>query len=75
MNLSVQETDRSFQFLDCELDRFMYTIEMCSKLLQLVLTMLPDAEDIVDVAIPGYGLQVMGVDMSLFVVAHEDLVI
>ena len=35
--------------------------------------MLPEAEDIVNVAIPGLGLQVMGVDMFLFKVVHEDV--
>ena len=38
------------------INRFVYTVEVFCELLQFVLTMLPEAEDIIYVTIPGDGL-------------------
>ena len=40
---------------------------------QFVLTILADAEDVIDVTIPSPWLEIVRVDMSFFEVAHEDV--
>ena len=46
---------------------------MACKSFQFVLTILPDAEDIINVAILSLWLEMGCVDMSFFKIAHEDV--
>ena len=51
----------------------MNTIQVTCESVQFILTILPDAEDVVDVVITSPQLEVVCVDMFYFEVVHEDV--